>query len=143
MQAFREIQALRHLHHENVRRWSLVLKCLRRSPLQIICMREVFPHGSALVFVFDYMITDLSELIKDYETPLTEKQIKAYMVQLLSGVAYMHETGIMHRVSPLSVSVFIQRSLSEFSGSQAGQPFGQQQWPAEDCGFRISQTDID
>ncbi|KFM61377.1 Cyclin-dependent kinase 20, partial [Stegodyphus mimosarum] len=43
------------------------------------------------------MPTDLSILLRDTENPLTESQIKAYLIMLLKGVAYCHSVGIMHR----------------------------------------------
>uniref|UniRef100_A0A914UIQ7 Cyclin-dependent kinase 20 n=1 Tax=Plectus sambesii TaxID=2011161 RepID=A0A914UIQ7_9BILA len=80
LQVFREIKALQELNHEN-----------------IICLREVFPHGSGLVLVFDFMTTDLGEMIRDYQRPLNTSQIKTYTMQLLFGVSYMHANNIMHR----------------------------------------------
>ncbi|KAL3853462.1 hypothetical protein ACJMK2_016998 [Sinanodonta woodiana] len=60
-------------------------------------LREVFPQGSSLVLVFEYMLSDLSEVIRNTEKPLTEAQVKSYMLMLLKGVAFCHENNIMHR----------------------------------------------
>ncbi|CAL8071960.1 unnamed protein product [Calicophoron daubneyi] len=57
----------------------------------------MFPHGTGFVLVFDYMHTDLSEVIRNSGSPLTDSQIKSYMVMILSGVEVMHRNGIMHR----------------------------------------------
>lgn len=65
---------------------------------QIIGLREVFPHGMGFVLAFEFMPSDLTTLIRDTERPLSEAQVKAYMIMLLKGVAYMHNHGIMHRV---------------------------------------------
>ena len=54
---------------------------------------QVFPHGTGFVLVFDYMLSDLSEVVRDAERPLTEAQIKSYVLMLLKGVAYCHEIG--------------------------------------------------
>ena len=62
-------------------------------------LREVFPHGSVIVLVFEFMFSDLSEVIRNFDKPLTEAQIKTYMLMLLKGVAFCHENNIMHRVS--------------------------------------------
>ncbi len=35
-------------------------------------MREVFPMASGFVLVFDYMLSDLSEVVRNSERPLTE-----------------------------------------------------------------------
>ena len=64
-------------------------------------LREVFPHGTGFVLVFEFMLSDLSEVIRKAEKPLTEAQIKSYMLMLLKGVAFCHENNIMHRVSAL------------------------------------------
>lgn len=61
-------------------------------------LREVFPHGSMIVLVFDYMLSDLSEVIRKSERPLTEAQVKSYMLMLFKGLAFLHENNIMHRV---------------------------------------------
>ena len=66
--------------------------------LQVVKLREVFPHGSSLVLVFEYMLSDLSEVIRNSDRPITEAQVKSYMLMLLKGVAFCHENNIMHRV---------------------------------------------
>ena len=35
-------------------------------------LREVFPHGPGFVLVFDYMLSDLAEVVRNSEKPLTE-----------------------------------------------------------------------
>lgn len=65
---------------------------------QVVKLREVFPHGTSLVLAFEYMLSDLSEVIRNTEKPLTEGQVKSYMLMLLKGVAFCHENNIMHRV---------------------------------------------
>lgn len=76
----REIKALQQLNHEN-----------------IVNLLDVFPYGAGVVLVFEYMPTDLSILLRNTENPLTDSQIKAYLIMLLKGVAYCHNLGIMHR----------------------------------------------
>ncbi len=92
--AVREIKALQEIEeHEN-----------------IVTLHDVFTHGSGekmnskflsagIVLVFEYMLSDLSEVIRNAVTPLTEAQVKSYMVMLLRGVAFCHENNIMHRVT--------------------------------------------
>ncbi|XP_061186533.1 cyclin-dependent kinase 20-like [Saccostrea echinata] len=63
----------------------------------VVKLREVFPHGTSLVLAFEYMLSDLSEVIRNTEKPLTEGQVKSYMLMLLKGVAFCHENNIMHR----------------------------------------------
>ena len=58
---------------------------------------EVFPQGMGFVLVFEFMVSDLSEVIKDAEKPLSQEEIKGYMLMLLRGVAFIHEREVMHR----------------------------------------------
>jgi cell cycle related kinase len=60
------------------------------------------------IFVFEYMLSDLSEVIRNVNQPLTNSQIKSYMRMLLNGVSFCHENRIMHRVK------FIQNKNSLF-----------------------------
>ncbi|CAH8470528.1 unnamed protein product [Schistosoma mattheei] len=72
------------------------LQFIESSPY-VVHLREVFPHGTGFVLVFEYMVTDLSEVIRNSEPPLTEEQSKCYMLMILRGVEVMHANGIMHR----------------------------------------------
>ena len=58
---------------------------------------DVFPQGLGFVLVFEFMVSDLSEIIKDASRPLTEPEIKSYTLMLLKGVAFLHKQEIMHR----------------------------------------------
>ncbi|KAJ3195749.1 Cyclin-dependent kinase 20, partial [Irineochytrium annulatum] len=60
-------------------------------------LREFFPSGAGFVLVFEFMLSDLAEVLRNATQPLTEAQIKAYMLMLLKGVAFCHENDIMHR----------------------------------------------
>ncbi|VDL99315.1 unnamed protein product [Schistocephalus solidus] len=63
----------------------------------IVRLRDVFSHGLGFVLVFDFMLTDLSEVLRNAERPLSVETVKSYMLMLLKGVAYMHANSIMHR----------------------------------------------
>ena len=63
----------------------------------MVKLHDVFAQGLGFVLVFEYMLSDLSEMIHNIEDPLKEDQIKSYMKMLLKGVAYLHEQSIMHR----------------------------------------------
>ena len=41
-------------------------------PSQVVRLREVFPYGPGFVLVFDYMLSDLAEVVRNSEKPLTE-----------------------------------------------------------------------
>ncbi|CAF4744357.1 unnamed protein product [Rotaria sp. Silwood1] len=59
----REIKALQEIEdHEN-----------------IVKLLDVFPHGMGYIFVFEYMLSDLSEVIRNVNQPLTTSHIKSYM----------------------------------------------------------------
>ena len=49
------------------------------------------------VLVFEFMVSDLSEVIKDAQNPLSQEETKGYMLMLLRGVAFIHEREVMHR----------------------------------------------
>ena len=40
--------------------------------LQVVRLREMFPQGSGFVLVFDYMLSDLAEVVRNSKKPLTE-----------------------------------------------------------------------
>lgn len=76
----REIKTLQQIQHTNV-----------------VKLLDVFPHGSGVILVFEYMMTDLSVLLRNPDYPLSQSHIKSYMQMLLEGVAYCHSRGILHR----------------------------------------------
>ncbi|XP_072847463.2 cyclin-dependent kinase 20 isoform X2 [Pogona vitticeps] len=80
-QALREIKALQEIEENQ----------------HVVKLKDVFPHGTGFVLVFEYMISDLSEVIRNSEQPLTDAQVKGYMLMLLKGVAFCHANSIMHR----------------------------------------------
>lgn len=76
----REAKALEQLEHENV-----------------VSLLNVFPHGTGIALVFEYMLSDLAVVIRNLSTPLSEAQVKSYMCMLLKGVSFCHSRSIMHR----------------------------------------------
>ena len=40
--------------------------------MQVVRLREMFPQGHGFVLVFDYMLSDLSQVIRNMEQQLTE-----------------------------------------------------------------------
>lgn len=75
----------------------------------IVRLREVFPHGMGFTLVFDYMVTDLSEILRTIESRLSDGQIKTYMIMLLRGVGFLHSNGIMHRVYITMAAILFNR----------------------------------
>lgn len=58
---------------------------------------DVFGYKSNVSLVFDFMDTDLEVIIKDSNIVLTAANIKAYMIQTLQGLDYLHFNWILHR----------------------------------------------
>uniref|UniRef100_A0A3Q2PEB0 Cyclin-dependent kinase 20 n=1 Tax=Fundulus heteroclitus TaxID=8078 RepID=A0A3Q2PEB0_FUNHE len=80
-QALREIKALQEIQDNQ----------------HVVKLKDFFPHGTGFVLVFDFMLSDLSEVIRNYQRPLSPAQVKGYMMMLLQGVAFLHHNNIMHR----------------------------------------------
>jgi serine/threonine protein kinase len=79
--ALREIKLLQELKHDH-----------------IIGLLDVFGHRSNVSLVFDFMDTDLEQIIKDTTIILTPAHIKAYILMTLQGLEYLHLLFILHRV---------------------------------------------
>ncbi|XP_074794009.1 cyclin-dependent kinase 20 isoform X2 [Natator depressus] len=80
-QALREIKALQEIEENQ----------------HVVKLKAMFPHGAGFVLVFEYMLSDLAEVIRNAQQPLTQAQVKGYMLMLLQGVAFCHANNIMHR----------------------------------------------
>ncbi|XP_052283620.1 cyclin-dependent kinase 7-like [Dreissena polymorpha] len=78
--ALREIKLLQELNHPH-----------------IIGLLDVFGQKSNVSLVFDFMETDLEVIIKDNTIILTMAHIKAYILQTLQGLEYLHANWILHR----------------------------------------------
>lgn len=64
----------------------------------IIGLLDVFGHRSNVSLVFDFMDTDLEQIIKDTSVVLTPGHIKAYILMTLQGLEHLHLLWILHRV---------------------------------------------
>jgi cyclin-dependent kinase 12/13 len=88
MTALREIRILRGLQHPN-----------------IVNLREVVTSKPAeanrflgdVFMVFDFAEGDMSGLITMPDAIRTHEHVRVYMHQLLKGLAYLHENGVVHR----------------------------------------------
>ena len=67
--------------------------------LQVVQPKAVFPHGAGFVLAFEFMLSDLAEVVRHAQRPLTQAQVKSYLQMLLKGVAFCHANNIVHRVS--------------------------------------------
>lgn len=85
MRTYREIKILRHLiNHEN-----------------IISIRDVFLAGAQredVYIVFDYMDTDLKRVLESNQI-LSNDHVKYFSYQILNGLAFIHQAGIVRSTS--------------------------------------------
>ena len=78
----------------------------------VVRLLDVFAQGLGFVLVFEFMVSDLSEMIQNIDDPLKENQVKSYMEMLLRGVAYLHSQSIMHRdLKPANLLISSNRTL--------------------------------
>lgn len=68
--------------------------------LQVVQLKAVFPHGAGFVLAFEFMLSDLAEVVCQAQRPLAQAQVKSYLQMLLKGVAFCHADNIVHRDSP-------------------------------------------
>lgn len=66
---------------------------------QVVQLKAVFPHGMGFVLAFEFMLSDLAEVVRHAQKPLAPAQVKSYLQMLLKGVAFCHANNIVHRVS--------------------------------------------
>ncbi|GMP90294.1 hypothetical protein CsSME_00041492 [Camellia sinensis var. sinensis] len=76
----REVKSLRKLNHPN-----------------IIKLKEIVRENNELFFIFDYMEYNLYQIMRGKQKPFSEEEIRAFMSQVLQGLAYMHKNGYFHR----------------------------------------------
>uniref|UniRef100_A0A4X1U4G1 Cyclin-dependent kinase 20 n=1 Tax=Sus scrofa TaxID=9823 RepID=A0A4X1U4G1_PIG len=70
--------------------------CLSPSP-QVVQLKAVFPHSAGFVLAFEYMLSDLAEVLRHAQRPLAQAQVKSYLQMLLKDVAFCHANNIVHR----------------------------------------------
>eukprot|EP01083_Nonionella_stella_P214842 773772_1 len=93
----REIALLKQLNHPN-----------------IVELKSIFFENSSnasksgdLYLVFEYCTADLKKFMNKYKnTPLSIKQIKSYLHQILNGISYCHSMSILHRdIKPQNILI--------------------------------------
>lgn len=74
------------------------IKSLRKmnSPY-IVKLKEVIRVTDELYFVFEYMDSNLYDIMKDRTKPFPEEKIKSIFYQSLQALAYCHKQGFFHR----------------------------------------------
>lgn len=86
--SLREINILLSFHHPS-----------------IVDVKEVVVGSSldSIFMVMEYMEHDLKGLMETMKQPFSQSEVKCLMLQLLSGVKYLHDNWVLHRYSLLSV----------------------------------------
>ncbi|KAL6638539.1 hypothetical protein ACP70R_023650 [Stipagrostis hirtigluma subsp. patula] len=78
--SLREVKALQKLIHPN-----------------IVKLKEVAMENHELFFIFEHMECNLYDVIRQRQTAFSEGDIRNFMLQILQGLAYMHNNGYFHR----------------------------------------------
>ncbi|KAI0340935.1 Pkinase-domain-containing protein [Trametopsis cervina] len=78
--AMREIKLLQSLRHENVVR-----------------LYEMMVSNGSVYMVFEYMDHDLTGVLSQTQFTFNDAHLKSLCQQMLSGLAYLHHKGVIHR----------------------------------------------
>lgn len=100
---FREIKVLQHIRDREI--GKPILKnnnhCsdlfLTSGGDYIIHLHDAFSHGTSFILSFDYMVSDLSEIIRSHPVALSLPQLKSYMIMITRGVQFIHDNQFIHR----------------------------------------------
>lgn len=91
--ALREITILKKLSHKNVLK---IVAMIYQDP-QVTSQEEAIRQRGIFHTVSPYMSVDLVGLLENPSTRMEVPTIKCIMLQLLSGVGYIHEQHYLHR----------------------------------------------
>jgi serine/threonine protein kinase len=93
LRTLREIYILRHVDHPNLLQLKDVMPCLSKDNIDCVYI------------VMDSMDTNLRRIIRSRQ-PLENIDIQILTYQMLKGLKYMHEAGLIHRdIKPSNVLV--------------------------------------
>ena len=94
--AMREIKLLQSLKHPNVLRLIEMMVSKGEQTSLILACKSLSNSGSVYM-VLEYMDHDLTGLLAHPEITMSAANIKSLNYQMLSGLAYLHDRGILHR----------------------------------------------
>ncbi|XP_017383981.1 cyclin-dependent kinase 20 isoform X9 [Cebus imitator] len=95
--------------------------------VEVVQLKAVFPHGAGFVLAFEFMLSDLAEVVRHAQRPLAQAQVKSYLQMLLKGVAFCHANNIVHRdLKPanLLISASGQLKIADFGLARVFSPDG-------------------
>ncbi|XP_017908018.1 PREDICTED: cyclin-dependent kinase 20 isoform X3 [Capra hircus] len=81
----------------------------------------------SFVLAFEFMLSDLAEVVRHTQRPLAQAQVKSYLQMLLKGVAFCHANNIVHRdLKPanLLISASGQLKIADFGLARVFSPDG-------------------
>lgn len=94
--AMREIKLLQSLRHDNiVRLYEMMVSSgmfllWLMNPVNLVCLGSVY-------MVFEYSDHDLTGILSQSQFPFTDAHLKSLCHQMLRGLAYLHQKGVIHR----------------------------------------------
>lgn len=123
----REIVAIKHETHglsKSTMREINILSSLPPHP-SIVGIRDVAVDEWWRVFVvMEHMETDLNKWMKSQTKPLTLSELKSIMKQILQGMKFLHENGVMHRdLKPANILINTKKAqvkICDFGLSRPG-----------------------
>ncbi|PNP49967.1 hypothetical protein THARTR1_09298 [Trichoderma harzianum] len=82
----REIQILKNCRHRNV-----------VSLEEVVVGSDVSKPDNSIFLVLEFVEHDLKSILQDMPEPFLSSEVKRLLLQLTSGVAYLHQNYILHR----------------------------------------------
>lgn len=85
---------------------SIVLHCMQLKSPYIVDMSDVFPSETNIVLVFEFMVSDLADVIANSPTFLSKGAVKYISQAILQGVQHCHACSIIHRdIKPSNILI--------------------------------------
>ena len=91
------LDSIRHMVLYCKQTYELLLFILQLQSPYIVDLSDVFPFETNVVLVFEYMISDLADVIANSTAHLSSSTIKYFAVAILKGIEHCHACNIIHR----------------------------------------------
>ncbi|ODM23582.1 Serine kinase bur1 [Aspergillus cristatus] len=112
--ALREIKLLKMLSHPNI---------LQLREMAVERSKGEGRKKPSMYMVTPYMEHDLSGLLENPAVHFTEPQVKCYMLQLLEGLKYLHESRILHRDMKAANLLISNRGILQIADFGLARPY--------------------